>query len=49
MLFALLIIGFIVMVIFILKKFDVFVELAKQLNNVAQTLLKAQAGTVVIE
>jgi hypothetical protein len=47
--FSLLIIAFLVMVVFILKKFDVLVAVSENLKTVASSLAQANSGTTVLQ
>ncbi len=47
--FGLLIIAFLVMVVFILKKFDVLATVASELTKAAQAVAQAKSGTTVIQ
>jgi hypothetical protein len=46
--FALLVIAFLVMVVFILKKFDVLAEVASELKTAAASIAQAKSGTTVL-
>lgn len=49
MIFGLLILAFLVMVIFILKKFDILAQVSQELSKAAQYVSQAKSGTTVIQ